>query len=289
MRQKKPDEIPHEISDEILGKMDEIPDDDENDEDSESLKLSFEEELASYVDEAKERLEELIKKIPSIAMPDDDLIVKALILRLKRGLRPQMIAKMLHKDFRVINEIVKGVPGKRDLNFPLQPWEAELSATMAGIQPIPPPKLMRPTEEIIRSTVKKRESNPETVEVVKQLYSPSSTPPQALVLLSQVKPETMARLYSLAMTNGYSDVDVWINQSLIPWYLVKEKIKAKLDIDKIKAKLNINRDLTPEEWFALIDTIVTQNAGFIKVFMDLQQVMSMIMGQTPQVQGVAAR
>jgi len=71
-------------------------------------------------------------------------------------------------------------------------------------------------------------------------------PPQLLPML--VSKEHVAKLYALAMDEGYEDVNNWIKAVLLPWHAVKRDFEWKL-----RMKLN------PAEFSAFIQTAMTDS------------------------------
>ena len=256
------------------------------------VELSPEEEIESYVEDAKERLRLLLKKNPSFAMPDDEMIREAIIMRVKRNRPVKEIMRRLRKNSTVVSTILKGVPGKLDPSFPVQPWEEELRAraealTSAGINPIPPVKLMTPA---VRESEPEESEEPEETQeseetrvsseqkkLIEQIYSPtpSLTSPN-IVLLSQIQPATIARLYSLAMARGYSDIDFWINDSLIPWYLLGDRFKRRLG-------LPVDQEITPDVLMKLVDTVLDKHARLMATVIKLSQSAQQLSQLTQQI------
>jgi len=62
---------------------------------------------------------------------------------------------------------------------------------------------------------------------------PEKRPPQFLPML--VSKEHVAKLYALAMDEGYDDVNNWLKEKLLPWYAVKRDLEWKLKI-KVEPK-----------------------------------------------------
>jgi len=71
-------------------------------------------------------------------------------------------------------------------------------------------------------------------------------PPQLLPML--VSKEFVAKLYALAMDEGYEDVNNWIKEVLLPWHAVKRDFEWRL-----RMKLN------PAEFSAFIQTAMTSH------------------------------
>jgi len=53
-------------------------------------------------------------------------------------------------------------------------------------------------------------------------------PPQLMPML--ISREYVAKLYALAMDEGYEDVNSWLKDKLLPWYTVKRDLEWKLKI-----------------------------------------------------------
>ena len=63
-----------------------------------------------------------------------------------------------------------------------------------------------------------------------------------------ISKEHVAKLYALAMDEGFEDVNEWIKANLLPWYSVKRDFEWKL-----RMKLN------PAEFSAFIQTAMTDS------------------------------
>ncbi len=257
MRKKQP-----EPQDETLTKPQ------QTDNETRSLDLTDEEEIASYVEEAKERLENLARKIPSIAIPEEEEIRKMVILRLKRGQSTREIARRLHTDKRVVNAVASPIPRGRDPDFPIETWEVELSQEIANVPPMIIPDIPDKSPPSQKDVETAPAISPEQTLLLKRLYGrPSATP--TVLPLASLQPVTISKLQALAMLDGGMDMDMWVNQRLIPWYLISEKIKRKLNLPDESV-------INPDEFLKLIDMVITENAAFRKIFSDAQRIMDAI-------------
>lgn len=63
--------------------------------------------------------------------------------------------------------------------------------------------------------------------------APEKRPPQFMPML--ISKEHVAKLYALAMDEGYDDVNNWLKEKLLPWYAVKRGLEWKLH-SKIEPK-----------------------------------------------------
>jgi hypothetical protein len=230
----------------------------------ETLKMTDEEMIADFVNEAKERITALAEKVPSIAIPEDEEIGKAVILRFKRGLSAEGIAKRLHRDKRVINAIVSPIPRRIDPSYPIQDWETEMAEEMANVPPISPQA--PPRESVLPSP------SPDPLEIqraaLKMIYGkrpvlPASSQTTGLTVVVSLSSETVARLYSLALMNGSPDVDMWINDTLIPWYMTIEQIKR--DFNMVQGQ-----KIDPKEFYEFFQIILRENAVLRNAFANFQ-------------------
>ena len=222
------------------------------------LKLTPEEEIASYIEEAKERLELLAKKKPSIGIPDEDMLRRIIILRSKRGLNVNEIAKRLHMDATVVTTVAKAIPRRKDPSFPIEDWEAELAQEMANI-PSMTVSMMPPAR------VAQTGPSPEQVALLRQIYGRPSAP--TVMPIVSLQPVTVSKLQALALLDGGMDLDLWVNQRLIPWYLMSEKIKRKLNLPDEAV-------IDPNEFLKFLDMVISENVAFRKIFSDAQQLMN---------------
>jgi hypothetical protein len=241
---------------------DENYDENRNENLDENLEMSDEEMINSFIEDAKERLSVLTEKTPAIAMPDDEEIRKTVILRFKRGLNVKEIAKRLHKDFRVINAIASPIPRKIDPSYPIQDWEEEMAEEMTNVPPMSPQA--SPKESV--------PPGPDPLEVqraaLKMIYGkrpvlPASSQTTGLTVVVSLSSETVARLYSLALMNGSPDVDMWINDTLIPWYMTIEQIKR--DFNMVQGQ-----KIDPKEFYEFFRIILRENAVLRNAFANFQ-------------------
>jgi len=57
---------------------------------------------------------------------------------------------------------------------------------------------------------------------------PEKRPPQLMPML--ISREHVAKLYALALDEGYDDVNAWLKEKMLPWYGVKRDLEWKLKI-----------------------------------------------------------
>jgi hypothetical protein len=245
-----------EISDEIPLKSDKNPDEISNEPDGVAKlpKMTDEEMISGFVEEAKERLEALIDKNPSIAMPDDEEIRRMTVLRFKRGLSTKEISRLLHRDMRVVTTVTKPIPRRLDPSYPIQDWERELVENSASATSKEAEKATSDQLEVQRAALK-------------MLYGRktfSQTSQTQLMVPVSLSSETVARLYSLALMDGYSDVDLWINETLIPWYRIVATIKRDFNIPQEHG--------SPKEFYDFFNMIIGENILFRRVFSQIQEV-----------------
>jgi hypothetical protein len=245
-----------EISDEIPLKSGkdsvEIPKG--SDEATKLPKMTDEEMISGFVEEANERLEALIEKNPSVAMPDDEEMRRMVVLRFKRGLSTKEISRLLHRDMRVVTTVTKPVPRRVDPSYPIQDWERELVESAA---PATPREAGQPASDQL--DVQKA--------ALKMLYGrkqPSQASQAQLMVPMSLSPETVARLYSLALMDNYPDVDLWINETLIPWYRIVATIKRDFNIPQEHG--------SPKEFYDFFNMIIGENILFRRVFSQIQEV-----------------
>jgi len=62
-------------------------------------------------------------------------------------------------------------------------------------------------------------------------------PPQFIPML--ISKEHVAKLYALAMDEGYDDVNNWLKEKLLPWYAVKRDLEWKLKIKVEPAQFSL--------------------------------------------------
>jgi len=97
---------------------------------------------------------------------------------------------------------------------------------------------------------------------------PEKRPPQFLPML--VSKEHVAKLYALAMDEGYEDVNAWIKGVLLPWHAVKRDFEWKL-----RMKLN------PAEFSAYIQTAMTDSIELKQLKDKLREMGSPLVSKMP--------
>jgi len=66
---------------------------------------------------------------------------------------------------------------------------------------------------------------------------PQKRPPQFIPML--ISKEHVAKLYALAMDEGYDDVNNWIKDKMLPWYAVKRDLEWKLKIKVVPSQFSL--------------------------------------------------
>jgi hypothetical protein len=192
--------------------------------------MDEEDVIETFVEQAKERLEKLGEKYPGLAIPEDEEIRRMVVLRLCRGLSVNEISKRLHRDNRVVNAAVSRVPRRVNYSYPIEDWEREI-AKGEGRRLVSPEQASR------------------------VLYERPPASSSGLSISMSLSPETLARLYSLALMDGFYDVDLWINEVLIPWCLVAEQIRRDFGMPP-------GQRVDPNEFYEFVKILMRENAAF---------------------------